>query len=90
MSIVSDEKETKLTKARNLLGEVWSQETTKDKKITTLTESNSKIAGNIQSLHRRVEEMEKQLREKDRLLEKSDWVYQLKDSNRTYAKFEKK
>merc|ERR1712050_54441 len=28
--------------------------------------------------------MEKQLREKDRLLEKSDWVYQLKDSNRTY------
>ena len=32
VSIVSDEKETKLTKARNLLGEVWSQEIVKDKK----------------------------------------------------------
>jgi len=84
VSIVSDEKETKLTKARNLLGEVWSQETVKDKKITTLTENNSKIAENIRSLHGRVETMEASLREKDRLLEKSDWMYQLKDKNRTY------
>lgn len=87
VSIVSDEKETKLTKARNLLGEVWSQEIVKDKKITTLTENNYKIAANIRNLHGRVQGMEASLREKDRLLEKSDWMYQLKDKNRTYRRW---